>query len=113
MIDNNTVVIFGWKVTDNNIEKLQNELEAWDEDYFDKIQDILIEDTMCGNYIYFGAILAQYDAGEGGEVIIDSKLIKKATDTYNKKIKNYPEVDKILSKYAKKKAKLYVFQQIW
>lgn len=113
MIDNNTVVLYGWKVTDDNIEKLQNELETWDEDYFDKIQDIIVEDTMCGNYIYFGAILASYDADEGEEVIIDSKLIKKATDVYNKKIKNEPELDKILKKYAKKQAKLYVFQQIW
>ena len=113
MIDNNTVVLFGWKVTDNTVEKLRNELEVWDENYFDKIQDIIIEDTMCGNYIYFGAILAQYNADEGGEVIMDSKLIKKATDVYNKKIKAEPELDKIFKKYAKKQAKLYVFQQIW
>ena len=113
MIDNNTVVLYGWKVTDDNIEKLQNELEVWDEDYFDKIQDIIIEDTMCGNYIYFGAILASYDADESEEVIIDSKLIKKATDVYNKKIKAEPELNKIFKKYAKKQPKLYVFQNIW
>lgn len=113
MLDNNTVVIYGWKVDGDIKSDFQQELYDFDEDYFDKYQDIFVEDTMCGDYIYFGAILAQYDAEEGGEVIINSKLIDKATSRYNKIIKDNPELDKILNEYKEGEPQLYVFQNIW
>lgn len=113
MIDNNTVVLFGWKVTEKQVNKLRNELDVWDEDYYDKIQNIIIEDTMCGNYIYFGAILAKYDVKEGGEVIINDKNIKIATNKWNSFIKENPEFNKIIESYKRGEPQLYVFQNIW
>lgn len=113
MIDNYTTVIYGWKITGrNNVHKFINELECWDDEYYDKVDNIIVEDTMCGEYIYFGAIISHYDANEGGEVIINNKNIKIATDKWNNFIKENPEFNKIIESYKKGEPQLYVFQNI-
>lgn len=114
MIDSYTNVIYGWKLTGDVVDKFKNEMNEFNEEWSDIYQNFFIEDYMCGNYIYFGAILGRFDeAGDGGEIIIESKLIKSSTNSYNKFIKDNPEIEKIIKKYTKKKPQLYVMQQKW
>jgi hypothetical protein len=115
MIDNHTIVIYGWKIEGSDeIRKIDKKLEKIDEEYLDKFQNIMIDDTMCGNYLYFGAILVNYDAGDDPDpVVINSELITEATSEYNKIIEENPELKKVLKKYTKTPAQLFVFQHIW
>ena len=119
MLDNDTNVIYGWKLTGDKVNEIQEKLETvCDEVYHKDMCDILdgfiIEDTMCGNYFYFGALLVSYDANEDEEgEIIDTKLVNKVTKKYNDMLKKYPEISKIFEKYNKKEPKLYVMQHIW
>lgn len=113
MIDNYTSLIYGWKLTGDNIKKFENEMEDIDDDWISITDKVVIKDHMCGQYIYFGAILAHYDSNEENELVIDDKLIKKSTKSYNDFIKDNPKIDKIFSKYAKGKPKLYLLQNIW
>ena len=113
MIDNYTSLIYGWKLTGDKMDKFEEAMEEINEDWFDDAENVVIKDHMCGNYIYFGAILAHYDSNEENELIIDSKLINKVTKSYNDFIKKNPNIDKIFSKYAKGKPQLYLLQNIW
>ena len=115
MIDNHTIVIYGWKIEGSDeVRKIGKKLEKVDEEYWDKFQNIMVDDTMCGNYLYFGAILVNYDAGDDPEpVVINSELITEATSEYNKIIEEHPELKKVLKKYTKTPAQLCVFQHIW
>lgn len=116
-LDNHTTVIYGWKVEGRDKvsvfeEKLENINENWWDEFLD---EVFISDSMMGNYIYFGAILVNYDVDWGyeGEVVIDDDLVKKCTANYNKFIKDNPEISKVLDEYKDGKAQLYVFQHIW
>lgn len=113
MIDSYTNVIYGWKFTGEDVDKIQHELEVWDEDYVDNIQDVTIIDYMSGYYLYIGAILGRWDESEdGGEIIVNDELIKSSTDKFNKFIKDNPEFDNIIKDYIKdKKPQLYIMQQ--
>jgi len=115
MIDNYTIVIYGWKIEGSDeVRKVGKKLEKVDEEYWYTFQDIIVDDTMCGNYLYFGAILVNYDAGDDPEsVVINSELITEATSKYNKIIEENPELKKVLKKYTKTPAQLFVFQHIW
>ena len=115
MLDNHTIVIYGWKIEGSDeVRKINRKLEKVDEEYWDKFQNIIIDDTMCGNYLYFGAILVNYDAGgDPDPVVINSELIAEATSEYNKIIEENPELKKVLKKYTKTPAQLFVFQHIW
>lgn len=118
-LDNFTKVIFGWKIEGKeNAEKFQNDMDKLNEDWYDEYQDVISEDTMCGNYIFIGAELVSYDADEGGEEVINDKLIKKSTSTYNKFMNSHPEFNDIVKNYigtltTSKEPQLFVFQQIW
>lgn len=115
MIDSHTIVIYGWKVEgkDKSTE-FENACEEVDEDFWDKfLHEVFISDTMCGNYTYFGAILAEYDAYYGEEVVIDDDLVKQCTAKYNKFIEENPELAEVFDKYKDGEPKLYVFQHIW
>lgn len=118
MIDNHTIVLYGWKVEGKDkSEEFENACEEADEDFWDKSIDegVLISDTMCGNYNYFGAVLADYDAqwDDDSEVIIDDALVKQCTAKYNKFIAENQELAEVFDKYKDGEAKLYVFQHIW
>jgi hypothetical protein len=114
MIDNYTSLIYGWKISKSNINKFEHELEKVNENWYDDLQEYIIQDHMCGNYLYFGAILAHYDVEEGDDdLVIDDKLISSATKAYNDFINKNPEIDKIFKKYAKGNPQLYLFQNIW
>ena len=94
MIDSYTNVIYGWKLTGDDVDKFNEEMESVDEDWIDNYQDFFIHDWMCGEYLYFGAKLGIWDEAEdGGEIIVDSKLIHSSTNKYNKFIKEFPEVE--------------------
>ena len=118
-LDNNTRCVYGWKIEGRkNVNKFEKELERVNENYYEDYLDFLITDTMCGEYIFFGADLVHYDANEGGEVLIDDKLIKKATDKYHNFLKEHIELDEFLQKQigkttTHKDPQLFIFQQIW
>ena len=123
-LDNYTRVIYGWKITGNDVNNIQEEINdvcenIYHNDIYNIIDECYIDDTMCGEYFYFGALLGSidvYDAENGGndEIIVNDKLINKAISKYNKMIKEYPEIDKIFRKYSKnKKPQLYIMQNIW
>jgi len=117
MIDNHTIVLYGWKVSGKDkTTKFEDACEEIDEDFFDKFLDeVFISDTMCGNYAYFGAILADYDAQFDDEevIVIDDALVKKCTTKYNKFIEENPELAEVFDKYKEGEPKLYVFQHVW
>lgn len=115
MIDYRTVVLYGWKVEGcDEVRKLAKKLEKVNEDYLCNFEDIIVEDTMCGNYLYFGAILVYYDSvDEPDPVIINSELIDKAVSKYHKILEENPELKKVFKKYTKTPAQLVVFQHIW
>ncbi len=113
MIDNYTSLIYGWKISKSNINAFEHELEKINENWYDNLQKYIIQDHMCGNYLYFGAILAHYDCNDENELIINDKLIKSATKAYNDFVNNNSEIDKVFKKYAKGKPQLYLFQNIW
>lgn len=113
MTDNYTSLIYGWKITGENMDKFEKDMGEIHDDWIDDVQNVVIKDYMCGKYIYFGAILAHYDSDEESELIIDNKLINKATKSYNNFIKKNPDIDKIFNKYAKGKPQLYLLQNIW
>ena len=115
MIDNHTIVIYGWKIEGSNeVRKIGRKLAKIDEEYWDKFQNIMIDDTMCGDYLYFGAILVNYDATDDPDpVVINSELITKATSEYNKVLDENFGLKKVLKKYTKTPAQLFVFQHIW
>lgn len=123
-LDNYTRVIYGWKVTGKKIDKIQEELETvceevYHNDLYNIVDGYIIEDTMCGEYFYFGALLGSmdvYDCERGAdyEIIITDKLVDKVISAYNQMLKDYPEIEKIFKKYSKdKKPQLYVMQNIW
>ena len=118
-LDNSTRVVYGWKIEgSNNVSKFEKALEKVNENYYDDYCDFLIEDTMCGEYIFFGASLVNYDANGGGEEILNNQLIKESTDEYHDFLKEHPELDKFLQKQigkltTSKEPQLYVFQHIW
>lgn len=113
MINSYTNVIYGWKFIEEEADKLRHELEVWDEDYIDNIQNICIFDYMCGDYLYIGAILGKWDEDEdGGEIIVNNDLINSSTKFFNNFIKENPEFDNIIKDYIKdKKPQLYIMQQ--
>lgn len=118
-LDNYTRSIYGWKIEGReNVHKFNTKLEKVNENYYDDYYDFLVEDTMCCEYIYFGVHLVNYDADEGGEVILTQQAIKKATDEYHNFLKEHPELDEFLKKQigkttTAKDPQLYIFQQIW
>lgn len=118
-LDNYTRTVYGWKIEGSkNVRKFEKELEKVNKNYYDDYCDFLITDIMCGEYIYFGANLVNYNADEGGEVIINNNLIEKKTDEYYNFLKGHPELDKFLQTQigvitTSKEPQLYVFQQIW
>ena len=118
-LDNYTRSIYGWKIEGRNkVEKFEKALEKVNENYYDDYCDFFVDDTMCGEYIYFGADLVNYDADDGEEVILDSELVTNATKEYHDFLKEHPELDEFLQKQigkltTKKEPQLYVFQQIW
>lgn len=115
-LDYRTVVIKGWKVADRDkVTALISELESWDEDYYDHMDGLMVEDTMCGNYFYFGALLVYQDAVEGEESIITDRLIKEKTKKWEDFIEKNPKFLEIV-KYVgihMGEPQIYVFQHIW
>ena len=118
-LDNYTRIVYGWKIEGNKkVKEFEKELEKINKNYYDDYYDFFVYDSMCGEYIYFGAKLVCYDADEGGEVIINNNLIEKKTDEYHNFLKDHPEIDKFLQSQigintTLKEPQLYVFQQIW
>lgn len=123
-LDNYTKVIYGWKVPEKKVSKIVEDLETlcdekYDKDMYDILDGYYIEDTMCGEYFYFGALLGSmdvYDAESGGqiEIKVTTKLVDKATSKYNQMLKDYPDIEKIFKKYiGKQSPELYVMQNIW
>lgn len=123
MLDYRVVALYGWKIENkvvnnrkqNNVTNFLKKLQEWDEDYYDDAQEIMVEDTMRGQYVYVGAIMAYFDPTEDDQVVIldDKELQDKAIAKFNKYIDEHPEFDEIFKKYKKGEPALYLFNHIW
>jgi hypothetical protein len=118
MLDYRCIAIYGWKISGTkNVTNFIHELEDIDENYFDSTfyQSLMIEDTMSGNYVYFGARLVYFDPTEDdNEVIINDELINKVTSKWNKFLEENPDYKKVINKWiGDDKPQLYVFNHIW
>ena len=114
-LDNYTTLIYGWLIEGReNVKKFNKDLEELDENYYDKVQNVIVDDPMCGEYIYFGAIVARYDAEQDDERyrIIDD-LVENSTNKWNKFIEDNPGFKEVIEKYKDGDPKLYLFQNIW
>lgn len=118
-LDYRTVAIYGWKIEGSElVSRFIKELERYDEDYYDHMEGISQEDTMCGNYFYFGAKIVYQDATEdNAETIVTDELIKKKMKLWEEYIEKYPKFKDILQYIGANvdltKPQLYVFQHIW
>lgn len=123
MLDYRVVALYGWKIENkvvnnrkqNNVTNFLKKLQEWDEDYYDDAQEIMVEDTMRGQYVYVGAIMAYFDPTEDDQVVIldNKELQDKAIAKFNKYIDEHPEFDEIFKKYKKGEPALYLFNHIW
>lgn len=123
MLDYRVVALYGWKIENkvvnnrkqNNVTNFLKKLQEWDEDYYDDAQEIMVEDTMRGQYVYVGAIMAYFDPTEDDQVVIldDKELQDKAIAKFNKYIDEHPKFDEIFKKYKKGEPALYLFNHIW
>ena len=101
---------------DSYTKVIQEELENIDEDYMNTLEKFIIEDPMCGNYFYFGALLGSFDNDFGdddAEIKVDEKLVEKCTSKYNKMLEDYPKFDNVFKKYQKEIPHLYVMLNKW
>lgn len=113
-LDNFTKIVYGWKFEGQEMENLQNDLEEYDDEYYDKLQEFIVDDTMCGNYLYVGPVLESYDAvWDPKEVIINEELKNNGINNWETFNKENPKIAEIFNKYIKGEPQLYVFQQIW
>jgi hypothetical protein len=118
-LDYRTVVMYGWKVSGRDkVHALIQELERYDEDYYDHMENVTVEDTMCGNYFYFGAKVVYQDAtGDNTETIVTDELIKQKMEQWENYLKKYPKFQEILNYIGVDvdltKPQMYVFQHIW
>jgi hypothetical protein len=123
MLDYRVVALYGWKIENkvvnnrkqNNVTNFLKKLQEWDENYYDDAQEIIVEDSMRGQYVYVGAIMAYFDPTEDDQVVIldDKELQDKAIAKFNKYIDEHPEFDEIFKKYKKGEPALYLFNHIW
>ncbi len=103
MLDYRVVALYGWKIENkvvnnrkqNNVTNFLKKLQEWDENYYDDAQEIIVEDSMRGQYVYVGAIMAYFDPTEDDQVVIldDKELQDKAIAKFNKYIDEHPEFD--------------------
>jgi len=118
-LDNYTKVVYGWKITGKSVKNITEDLEdvcndEYDSDTYDILENFTTEDTMCGEYFYFGSVLICYDAKEGGCEILDDNLIKKKQKDWEEMLNKYPKIKEVFEYYKKdKKPQIYVFQHIW
>ena len=99
MIDREVYIINGWKVTGReNIRQLEDELYNINEDYTDDLDGFYVQDGMCGEYIYFGAILDSFDPDEDfADVVINEKLL---FEKYKKFLNENPKYAEVLKNYT-------------
>lgn len=114
-LDYRTIAIYGWKVDgEDKVSDFIDSLEEWNNEYYEDCQEVMVEDGMCGKYVYFGAILAYFDPmDDEQEVIINDKLIDEKTKKWNKYIKDNPGFLEVINKYKNGEPQLIVFNHIW
>ena len=104
MIDNYTYAIQGWKILNSKkVSEISDEL--WDvvesvydkDDIYDVLDGFIIDDTMGGQYLYFGAILDHINNKYEDKLdfVISSKLLIEKISEFDKMCKDYPEIKKI------------------
>lgn len=120
MLDYRTVVMYGWKISGReSVSNFIRELEAYDEDYYNHMERVIVEDTMCGKYFYFGAKLVYQDAtADNTETIITDELIKEKMELWKRYLEEHPKFKDILNYVVPgnidlDKPQMYVFQHIW
>lgn len=104
MIESYTYAIQGWKIDDRNKEheiydELYDVAESvyGKEDIYEILDGFIIEDSMGGQYLYFGAVLGRLDNKWGDKIdfTVSTKLLAEKVSKFNKMCKDYPEIKKI------------------
>ena len=84
-LDNYTTLIYGWLIKgQENVEKFDNDLKEWDEEYHDKIGSVVIEDNMFSEYVYFGVVITRYDPDKEDKNYVIDDLVEISTNKWNK-----------------------------
>ena len=104
MTESYTYAIQGWKIDDSNKEReIYDELDDicssvyGKEDIYEILDGFIIEDSMGGQYLYFGAVLGCLNNKWGDKIdfTISTKLLAEKVSKFNKMCKDYPEIKKI------------------
>ena len=104
MTESYTYAIQGWKIDDSNKEheiydELYDVAESvyGKEDIYEILDGFIIEDSMGGQYLYFGAVLGRLDnkCGDKIDFTVSTKLLAEKVSKFNKMCKDYPEIKKI------------------
>lgn len=117
MVENHTVLLLGWKVQgEDKVREFKKRLDEVDLHWYDKFSgEWFVNDTMMGNYLYFGVILADYDSERDmvGERLITPEYMEHQSNGYRKFLNDNPAIAGVLDMYGPESPKLYLFQHIW
>ena len=103
-------IIYGWRIKDTVVPYIMNDLEVWNEDYIDILDDVLTIDPMSGNYIYAGPTIANIEVYYGiDHIAINEETIAKAKETWDKYLTLYKDFKKIINEYIKGDSQIHVF----
>lgn len=103
-------IIYGWHIKDTVVPYIMNDLEVWNEDYIDILDDVLTIDPMSGNYIYVGSTIANIEVYYGiDHIAINEETIAKAKETWDKYLMLYKDFKKIINKYIRGDSQIHVF----
>ena len=106
-------IIYGWRIKDIVVPYIMNDLEVWNEDYIDILDDVLTIDPMSGDYIYVGPTIANIENYYGiDHIAINEETITKAKETWDKYLTLYKDFKKIINKYIKGDSQIHVFYTI-
>ena len=113
MIDRYVCLLKGWKITDReHIEEVKNVLE--EVGYYDNVdnglEDFIVDDTMCGNYIYFGTKALYQNANEDWSgVEVNTNLFNNGWDKFKKWVNTHRDVWQKLEPFCVEWPRTYLF----
>ena len=110
MLDRSTVILYGWKLTDE--DQINSVYDDFCDDYEDFIENHIVIDSMCGNYCYIGEINKYFDNDEEWEFSLEDDLSSEAASKLYDYLSKNIELTKIVNHYVKGQPQLYIFNHI-
>ena len=114
MIDSYTTIVFGWKFTGDKkdkFEELIEELGYYDDNYA-IFEDVFVDDTMCGEYCYFGPIVFHEDNNEDWHSSFDKIDFDRHMKNFTKWKNDNSEIWKKIEPFCKSESHIYIFNQM-